>query len=62
LYKKQENRGKKFWQIFLYRKVYRYIFIYKEYYISLFIDMKPLDPSFFNMFDYSDGEDLERAA
>src|SRR5210317_370365 len=23
--------------------------------------MKPLDPSFFDMFDYSDGEDLERA-
>jgi len=61
LYKKQENRGKKFWQIFLYRKVYRYIFIYVEYDYSLFIDMKPLDPSFFNMFDYSDGEDLERA-
>ena len=43
----------------LYEKVYRDIFIYVK--LLLFINMKPLDPSFFDMFDYSDERDLERA-
>ncbi len=43
----------------LYKTVYRDIFIYVK--LLLFIDMKRLDPSFFDMFDYSDERDLERA-
>ena len=56
--------GKKLGEIFrkkflLYETVYRDIFIYVK--LLLFINMKPLDPSFFDMFDYSDERDLERA-
>ena len=43
----------------LYKTVYRDIFIYVK--LLLFINMKRLDPSFFDMFDYSDERDLERA-
>jgi hypothetical protein len=56
--------GKKLGEIFrkkflLYETVYRDIFIYVK--LLLFINMKRLDPSFFDMFDYSDERDLERA-
>ena len=56
--------GKKLGEIFrkkflLYKTVYRDIFIYVK--LLLFINMKRLDPSFFDMFDYSDERDLERA-